>query len=120
MHNFEKKLILKKLLFLFSFSILFQSCYSYKSIDYNSIEIEKKQNFEVLMLNKTSLKGRLVSKNEETIILQTKDGQGTVPIEEIYNVKVRDFSLLKTAGLTVLIPIAAYIGFAFIAIIFLI
>ena len=47
------------------------------------------------MLNKTSMKGQLVSKNEKTIILQTKDGQGTIPLEEIYNVKVREFSILK-------------------------
>ena len=109
---------MKKLLFLFS--VLFQSCYSYKSIDYNNIEIDKKQKLEVLMLNKTSMKGQLVSKNEKTIILQTKDGQGAIPMEEVYNVKVREFSLLKTAGLTVLIPIAAYVGFAIVAIIFLI
>ena len=64
------------------------------------------------MLNKTSMKGKLVSKNEKTIILQTKEGQGTIPIEEIYNVKVRNFSFLKSAALTVLIPIATYIGLA--------
>ena len=57
-----------------------------------------------MRLNKTSIKGRLVSKNEKTIILQTKNGQGTIPMEEVYNVKVKEFSLLKTAGLTVLIP----------------
>tara|TARA_B110000116_G_scaffold6711_1_gene5835 strand:+ start:414 stop:749 length:336 start_codon:yes stop_codon:yes gene_type:complete len=108
---------MKKLLFLLSFSILFQSCYSYKSIDYSNIEINKKQKLEVLMLNKTSMKGQLVSKNEKTIILQTKDGQGAIPMEEVYNVKVREFSLLKTAGLTVLIPIAAYVGLAIFAII---
>ena len=101
---------MKKLLFLLSFSILFQSCYSYKSIDYSNIEIDKKQKLEVLMLNKTSMKGQLVSKNEKTIILQTKDGQGAIPMEEVYNVKVREFSLLKTAGLTVLIPIATYLA----------
>ena len=95
---------MKKLLFLLSFSILFQSCYSYKSIDYSTIEIDKNQKLEVLRLNKTSVKGRLVSKNEKTIILQTKNGQGTIPMEEVYNVKVKEFSLLKTAGLTVLIP----------------
>jgi hypothetical protein len=61
------------------------------------------------MLNKTSMKGQLVSKNEKTIILQTKDGQGTIPEEEIYNVKVREFSILKT-GLIVLIPIAFRFG----------
>ena len=110
---------MQKLLFLLLFSILFQSCYSYKSIDYSNIEIDKKQKLEVLMLNKTSMKGQLVSKNEKTIILQTKDGQGAIPMEEVYNVKVREFSLLKTAGLTVLIPIAAYVGGAIVFLILL-
>jgi len=100
---------MKKLLFLLSFSILFQSCYSYKSIDYSTIEIDKNQKLEVLRLNKSSIKGRLVSKNEKTIILQTKNGQGTIPMEEVYNVKVKEFSLLKTAGLTVLIPFGALV-----------
>ena len=99
---------MKKILFLLSFSILFQSCYSYKSIDYSTIEIDKKQKLEVLMLNKTIIKGQLVSKNEKTIIIQTKDGQGAIPIEEVYNVKVKEFSLLKTAAIPLLIPIAAY------------
>ncbi|EAR13744.1 hypothetical protein PI23P_04582 [Polaribacter irgensii 23-P] len=100
---------MKKLLFLLSFSILFQSCYSYKSIDYSTIEIDKKLQLEVLRLNKTSMKGRLVSKNEKTIILQTKNGQGTIPMEEVYNIKVREFSLLKTGGLIVGIPIGALV-----------
>ena len=64
------------------------------------------------MLNKTSMKGQLVSKNEKTIILQTKDGQGTIPLEEIYNVKVREFSILKSTGLVVGLPIVTYIGLA--------
>ena len=100
----------ENLFFLLSFSILFQSYFSYKSIDYNNTKIDKKQKLEVLILNKTSMKGQLVSKNEKTIILQTKDGQGAIPMEEVYNVKVREFSLLKTAGLTVLIPIATYLA----------
>jgi hypothetical protein len=108
---------MKKLLFLLSFSILFQSCYSYKSIDYNNIEIDKNQNLEVLRLKKTSIKGRLVSKNEKTIILQTKNGQGTIPMEEVLNIKVKEFSLLKTAGLIIGIPIAAYVGVAIIVLI---
>ena len=91
---------MKKLLFLLSFSILFQSCFSYKSIGYNNIEIDKKQKIKVLMLNKTSVKGELVSKNEKAMILETKDGQGTIPLEEISDVKVRNFSFLKSAGLT--------------------
>ena len=61
------------------------------------------------MLNKTTMKGQLVSKNEKTIILQTKNGQGTIPMEEVYNIKVREFSLLKTAGLIVGIPIGTLV-----------
>ena len=95
------------LLLLLSFSILFQSCFSYKSIGYNNIEIDKKQKIKVLMLNKTSVKGELVSKNEKAMILETKDGQGTIPLEEISDVKVRNFSFLKSAGLIVGVYVAA-------------
>ena len=103
---------MKKLFLLVSFTILLQSCFSYKSIGYksigyNNIEIDKKQKIKVLMLNKTSIKGQLVSKNEKTMILETKDGQGTIPLEEIYDVKVRNFSFLKSAGLTVGVYVAA-------------
>ena len=90
----------ENLFFLLSFSILFQSYFSYKSIDYNNTKIDKKQKLEVLILNKTSMKGQLVSKNEKTMILETKDGQGAIPVEQIYAVKVRKFSFLKSAGLT--------------------
>jgi hypothetical protein len=111
---------MKKFLFVVSFSILFQSCYSYKSIDYNNIEIEKKQKFEIKGVGGTYSEGRLVSKNEKTIVLENKEQTQTISIEEIYDVKVRKFSFLKTAGLVVGVPIVAYIGLFIVAIIFLI
>ena len=43
---------MKELIFLLSFSILFQSCFSYKSIDINTIAIEKKQKFELEKVDK--------------------------------------------------------------------
>lgn len=106
---------MKKLFLLVSFTILLQSCFSYKSIGYKSIgyqniEIEKKQKLLVLMVNKTSFKGRLVSKNEKTMILETKGGLGTVSKDEIYDVKVREFSFLKTTGLVVGSVVAIPLG----------
>ena len=95
---------MKKLLFLVSFSILLQSCFSYKSIDYNNIEIEKKQKFKVLKIYKTNIKGRLVSENENTIVLENKGGLQTISKGEIYDVKVRKFSFLKTTGLVIVSP----------------
>ena len=93
-----KKLSLLLLLLL---SILFQSCYSYKTVDYNKIAIEKKQKFEVKGVKGKYIKGRLVSKNEQTMTLETKVGQQTIAVEEIYDVKVRKFSFLKSAGVIV-------------------
>ena len=82
--------------------MLFQSCFSYKSIDYNNIAIEKKQMFEVKGAGGTYIEGRLVSKNEKTMILENNGRLQPIPVEEIYEVKVREFSVLKslnTAGL---------------------
>ena len=47
---------MKKLLLLLLFSFLFQSCFSYKSVNFNDIKNEKKQKFEVSKLDKTNIK----------------------------------------------------------------
>jgi hypothetical protein len=89
----KNTLIMKKLFFLLSISMLFQSCFSYKSIDYNNIAIEKKQMFEVKGVGGTYIEGRLVSKNEKTMILENNGRLQPIPVEEIYEVKVREFSV---------------------------
>ena len=91
-------------LLLLLLSILFQSCYSYKTVDYNKIAIEKKQKFEVKGVKGKYIKGRLVSKNEQTMTLETKVGQQTIAVEEIYDVKVRKFAFLKTLGFSIVSP----------------
>jgi len=104
---------MKKFIFLLSFSILFQSCFSYKTVDYNNIAIEKKQKFEVFGIGGTNIKGRLVSKNDQLMILENSGQLQEMPVSEIYKVKVRKFSILKSAGLlggvyaTVIVVIAA-------------
>ena len=79
--------------------ILFQSCFSYTTVDYNNIEIEKKQKFEIDKLDKTIIKGRLVSKNKKTMILENKGERLTILKDEIREVKVRKFSYLKSLRL---------------------
>ena len=103
---------MKKLsLLLLLLSILFQSCYSYKTVDYNKIAIEKKQNFEVLGVGGTNIKGRLVSKNDQLMILENNGQLQEISVDEIDEVKVRKFSILKTVGRTYL-----WIGIGFLAI----
>ena len=68
------------------------------------------------MLNKTSVKGQLVSKNDKTMILENNAGLQTIPVKEIYDVKVRKFSFLKSAGVivggwfTIVILLIGFIG----------
>ena len=90
---------MKKRSLLLSFIILFQSCFSYKTVNYDSIPIEKKQKAEVKGIGGINIKGTLVSKNEQTLILDTNGQLQKIPVSEIYEVKVRKFSLLKSSGL---------------------
>ena len=110
---------MKKLILLLLFSFLFQSCFSYKSVNFNDIKNEKKQKFEVLKLDKTNIKGRLVSIDENVMILENRKGSQTINENEIYDVKVRKFSIIKLAtgivgtyGAFVVIGILALAGFA--------
>jgi len=93
---------MKKLSLLLSFLILFQGCFSYKTIDYNSIPIEKKQKVEVKGVGGTNIKGTLVSKNEQTMIVNTNGQLQEISVDEIYEVKVRKISIWKTVGRTYL------------------
>ena len=87
---------MKKFLILILFSFLFQSCFSYKSVNFNDIKNEKKQKLEISKLDKTNIKGRLVSIDENVMILENRKGNQTINENEIYDVKVRKFSILKT------------------------
>ena len=87
---------MKKLILLLLFSFLFQSCFSYKSVNFDDIKNEKKQKFEVSKLDKTNIKGRLVSIDENVMVLENRKGNQTINDNEIYDVKVRKFSILKT------------------------
>lgn len=90
---------MRKRIFLLSISILFQSCFSYKSVNYNDIAIEKKPKVEVKGVRGTNSKGRLVSRNEQTLILESNGALQKIPVSEIYEVNVRKFSFLKSSGL---------------------
>ena len=104
---------MKKLIFLLSFSILFQSCFSYKSVDLNSISIEskKKQNFKVEKLDRTKIKGQLVSVNEKTMFLENNKGLQTILKDEVYDITVGEFSILKT-GLVIGGVLVTYLIYA--------
>ena len=99
---------MKKLPLLLSFIILFQSCYSYKTVNYTSIQIEKKQKVEVKGVGGTNIEGTLFSKNEQILTLDKNGQLQKIPVSEIYEVKIRKFSILKSFGLVTLILIRIF------------
>ena len=90
---------MKNLFILLTFLILFQSCFSYKSVNYDTISDDnKKQKIQVEMLDRTKFSGQLVSKDEKTMTLETNGSTKTILKKDIYEVKVVKFSVLKTLG----------------------
>ena len=89
---------MKNLFILLSLLILFQSCFSYKSVNYDNISNNKKQKIQVEMLDRSKFNGQLVSKDDKTIILENNGSKQTILKKDIYEVKVVKFSILKTLG----------------------
>ena len=92
---------MKNLFILLSFLILFQSCFSYKSVNYDTISSDdKKQKIQVEMLDRTKFSGQLVSKDDKIMTLENNGSTQTILRKDIYEVKVVKFSILKTLGNT--------------------
>ena len=93
-----KKPGIKSVVFSLSFLILFQSCFSYRTVNYNEISNDKKQKVELEMLDRTKFSGQLVSADDRTITLQNDGIEQKVPKKDIYEIKIKKFSILKTLG----------------------
>lgn len=88
---------MRKIVYLFAFSILFQSCFSYKTVEYNNIDTEKKQTLRINKVDRTKIKGKLVSKDDKKIIISKRGENQTVFQENIEEVRVKKFSIIRTA-----------------------
>ena len=94
-NNTMKKLMALGLIF---FSFLFQSCSSYKSIDYDSAMADKYQKIRVVMIDGTKYNGTLVKNDEQNLYISTRDGTTLkIPQKGIYEVQVQKLSFLKTS-----------------------
>ena len=76
---------------------MFQSCFSYKTVDYNNIDTEKKQTLRIQKDDRTKIKGKLVSKDDNKIIISKSGENQTVMQENIEEIRVKKFSIIKTA-----------------------
>ena len=93
-----KKQGIKSIVFSLSFLILFQSCFSYRTVNYSEISNDKKQKVELEMLDRTKLSGQLVSTDDRTITLKNDGIEQKVLKKDIYEIKIKKFSILKSLG----------------------
>ena len=87
---------MKNVIVSLSFLILFQSCFSYRTVNYSEISIDKKQKIELEMLDRTKLSGQLVSTDDRTITLQNDGIEQKVLKKDIYEIKIKKFSIFKS------------------------
>ena len=86
---------MKNLFILLSFLILFQSCFTYKTVNYDEILNDKKQKLEVEMLDRTKFSGQLVSADEITMTLEN-NGIKQLSLRKIFTKsKSKSFQFLK-------------------------
>ena len=79
-----------------SFLILFQSCFSYKTVNFSEISNDKKQKVEVEMLDRAKFSGQLVSIDDKSITLENNGIEQKVLKNNIYEIKIKKFSIFKS------------------------
>ena len=91
-----KKQGIKSVVFSLSLLILFQSCFSYKTVNYSEISNDKKQKVELEMLDRTKFSGQLVSTDDKSITLENNGIEQKVLKNDIYEIKIKKFSIFKS------------------------
>ena len=91
-----KKPEIKSVVFSLSFLILFQSCFSYRTVNYSEISNDKKQKVEVEMLDRAKFSGQLVSIDDKSITLENNGIEQKVLMNDIYEIKIKKFSIFKS------------------------
>ena len=87
---------MKKLILLLFIPLVFQACFSYKTVNYSQISNDKKQKIIIETIYKENIKGKLIYVDEKQITLKKSGELKSVSKEEIQNVSVRKFSIYKT------------------------
>ncbi|SHG50719.1 hypothetical protein SAMN05443549_104268 [Flavobacterium fluvii] len=85
-------------IYLIVISFLFQSCYTYRTIDLKDSSLVVGKNYKIRQDAKFA-KSKMVLVNDSTITVEEGSIQKEIPISEISEIKEGEFSTLKTVGL---------------------
>ncbi len=99
---------MKKLAIVLLISLLFQSCFSYnRALNLKAGAVVEKQKVKIYKNNGTELKGKVLSVDEDQIVIISSKTKQVVktPLKDILGVQLKQFSARKSIG----IPAAALI-----------
>ena len=99
---------MKKLAIVVLISLLFQSCFSYnRALNFKAGAVVEKQKVKIYKNNGTELKGKVLSVDEDQIVIISSKTKQVVktPLKDILGVQLKQFSARKSIG----IPAAALI-----------
>lgn len=86
------------IIYLIAISFLFQSCYTYKTIDLKENALYRGRNYKISQTDKSE-KVELQFVNDSALIVSQDNIQKTIPISKITEIKEGKFSTPKTLGL---------------------
>ena len=99
---------MKNLAIVLLISLLFQSCFSYnRALNFKAGAVVEKQKVKIYKNNGTELKGKVLSVDEDQIVIISSKTKQVVktPVKDILGVQLKQFSARKSIG----IPAAALI-----------
>ncbi len=86
---------MKNFILFLAIGILFQSCYSYKTIENNPSKLEVGKNYKIKE-NRKSIALKVLSKTDSTIVYKSFFKKHEISNDAITSVKKRKFSVVKT------------------------
>ncbi len=89
---------MKFTIFLFCFSILFTSCYSYRSVDLSTNKTLTLKKHKIKTKDGKKIKALVYNANKDSIFLIENEVKTRIALSEIEQIKERKFSYLKTIG----------------------
>lgn len=90
--------MMKRLVYLMTILILFQSCYSYKKFDFTNYELKKSNKFRIHLDNSKKIKGKIIAINNKGIHLKLRNKIFKFSYSSIIKIEKRKFSFWKTGA----------------------
>ena len=89
-----------KILLVLSLALLFQSCYTYKTIDINAVVVNGKTH--KIIQDYEQRKVKIITIKDSSLVIQDWEGQREVQKSAIDKIKIKKFSPALTVGITVI------------------